>query len=316
MQLLFRPEPHAGVCLWAHDEEARLRWDYAVDHHLLPLSQGLQARLDAFVQQVDATLDLMTLQSTGETLLPLEAAARELSQEVQAELGSPYTVILDGEEAPPTSPESEYELGAVFGLFRPEANLPDLAERLHGAVWTEGLLQVPFFVDDSTVPVAARLRRSTVLLDELSQTPGCLAAWWQEKDDGHVEMVAGDLLEELATCARQENRTGLVNHWRQLQCRALWVEEGFLQAPWPRTARHRLRSREGSWWDWWQFFRAATAALSARPVSPRYLEQERRRLIWDWTEGGSEGGWPTSLAEALERGGFQRDSWQRWSRRD
>ena len=47
----------SGTCLWSANEEARAKYEYAVDHHALPVSEATKVMLDGLIARYDTWLD-------------------------------------------------------------------------------------------------------------------------------------------------------------------------------------------------------------------------------------------------------------------
>lgn len=316
MRIRVEFEYGAGVCLWADDEEARARWTSAVEFEQVGLSAALaaegaelQAALERHYFEDDCVFEARWTDAERDAF---HARAADWAGRVRAELArsgvevAPYGAA--AELADPIFDGEEFD-GAVLACFA-DVESRAAADRREGA--STGWAEVAVWNGD-----IFRLRESertpAELLAKLEREPGFLAGWWQRRECGASgAMIEGDPEDHALACIRERNATGLANLLSWLGVERVHLHTDLAGAAWEPTGRHRLADAKGSWWEWFQFARNASAALKGGKVSAGYLRSERDRLLWKWTNGGGRDGWPAGFGEALERSGLRREAFNRW----
>lgn len=89
-------DPGSGTCLWSDSEEARRRYDYAVDLKSLPLSENTYRALLHLVLWFDSSLDWDDPSGPGpwteEEKARFRAATVQILADVRRELGNGYSI--------------------------------------------------------------------------------------------------------------------------------------------------------------------------------------------------------------------------------
>ncbi|MGE8210274.1 MAG: hypothetical protein ACN6RH_12250 [Stenotrophomonas rhizophila] len=57
LELRYFFDPGSGICLWAHNDEARERFGYPVEHWTLPLSENTRRWLSYLIAWFDTSID-------------------------------------------------------------------------------------------------------------------------------------------------------------------------------------------------------------------------------------------------------------------
>ncbi len=314
----------AGVCLWADDAEARAKWCSAVLFENVALSPDLAAEGAALMAEFDATFDpadpgrgpQWSEEAAAESA-DFHARAATWTVRVTAALVSSGVAVAPYEATPGRSPDGEPAMdgeefaGCVVAVFRDEATRAAVDRKESaGSGWDEAAVW-----NGDALKLRAAERTPAELLAKLEGEPGFVCGWWQAREDrGEDEMLAGDPVAHAVECVRTRNATGLANFLSWLSVERVHVGAELVALDWAPAKSHRLADAGGSWWEWFSFARNASKALRGQAPSASYRRAERERLFWKWTRGGSRDGWPANFGEALERGGWRRESFTRWAK--
>lgn len=92
----------SGTCLWADNDPARAQFDYAIDHHALPLSRNTLCWLDYLLAWFDTAIDWdspATIRWSSEERARFHAASQRGLALLRAELSSEHFSIIDATQA-------------------------------------------------------------------------------------------------------------------------------------------------------------------------------------------------------------------------
>ncbi|MBX3736875.1 MAG: hypothetical protein KF715_09315 [Candidatus Didemnitutus sp.] len=315
----------AGVCLWADDAEARAKWCAAVSFDGVALPVELAAEGAALMAEFDAACDA-ACEAADRAAGPRwgDAAAAEFhgraamwTERVMDALATCGIEVAPYGAEPGDATDSEAALAgeefegcvvAVFGDVAARAAVD--RKELAGTGWDDAAVW-----NGDALKLRAAERTPAELLAKLEREPGFVCGWWQRREDrGEEAMLAGDPVVHAVECVRTRNVTGLANFLSWLRVERVHLGDELAALEWSPTKGHRIADAGGSWWEWFSFARNASKALRGEAPSAGYLRAERERLFWRWTHGGSRDGWPANCGEALERGGWRRESFTRWAK--
>lgn len=303
----------AGACLWADDDEARQRWDSAVEPAEVGLPAVLAGEGEALMDEFNAGHALED--NAVVARWPVEAAedfgarAADWTARVAAALSPTGIEVVPYGSEPAGEAGPEFE-GSVVACFADEAARA-AADRKEAA--GSGWAEVAVWPGD-IFQLRETERSPADLLAKLEREPGFVCGWWQARAGGADAMLEGDPEDHAVTCVRDRNATGLANFLSWLRVERVHLHPELAGEPWQPSARHRLADPGGSWWEWFTFARNAAKAVRGERPSARYLRAERERLFHRWTHGGSRRGWPAGFGEAFERIGLRREVFNRWAK--